>query len=78
MAAYNSNFVNLYSVYDPGLDSDIKVTEIGNFTNKRFVKEHEKFYESRKNLTGTLMRSGNVVSQLLVYVNFVNSQFLVN
>ncbi|KAJ8936768.1 hypothetical protein NQ314_012170 [Rhamnusium bicolor] len=58
------NQCDIYEIYDPGLEADIKINKIGldSYGNLTYFNKNISFYESRKNMTGVLIRAGDRVN----------------
>lgn len=60
----NSEKYDFFEVYKPGIEADIVVKKVGYFHGNKleYGNKGKSFYESRKNLSGVLLRTANTVS----------------
>ncbi|XP_050301541.1 ionotropic receptor 75a-like [Anthonomus grandis grandis] len=59
---YNERSYNIYEIFKPGIGRELQIRHIGKLINSKIIlHQNESYYNSRKNMTGVLIRSANVI-----------------
>ncbi|KAL1517064.1 hypothetical protein ABEB36_000877 [Hypothenemus hampei] len=54
--------IEILEIYNPGINVGLKIRRLGKLKNDKIILEpFESYYESRKNMSGVLIRSANVI-----------------